>query len=80
MDSGSTLPFAISDLSQELQNGIRLEQIFMPEAYRQRMSFFSKHPQPEKAQPILRFAHYTSADAALKIITANECGCATPPA
>jgi hypothetical protein len=73
MDSGSLTPFDYLDLPKQLQTGIRLEQIFMPEACRRRMAFFSKHPQPaDKAQPIYRVAHYTSADAALKIINSKR--------
>lgn len=48
-----------SDIPQHVQLGIQLESIFMPFARTQRDALFEKGK---------RFVHYTSADAALKII------------
>jgi hypothetical protein len=50
-------------LSQEQQRGIELERILMPHARKQRDEFFGQNK---------RFVHYTSADAAIKIIKSKR--------
>ncbi len=50
-------------LSQEQQRGIELERILMPHARKQRDEFFGQKK---------RFVHYTSADAAIKIIKSKR--------
>lgn len=59
--------------SEQLEPLIRLESIFMPHARRQRNEVYKVQNagRPESGEPI-RFAHYTSADAALKIITSKR--------
>jgi hypothetical protein len=51
------------DLPEEFKLGIQLESIFMPHSRKQRDEFYKKNK---------RFVHYTSADAALKIITSKR--------
>jgi hypothetical protein len=49
---------------EEVELFLRLDRIFPPVYWRQMRSFYEKQPDPTKA----RFVHYTSANAALKII------------
>jgi hypothetical protein len=53
---------------EQVELEIRLDQIFSPVYWRQRQAFYEKQPDATHA----RFVHYTSADAALKIITSKR--------
>src|SRR5580692_8826785 len=61
-------------LSPELiEVAVQLEQIFMPQAKRQRDAAYRRQSTPGDATlPDLRFVHYTSAEAALKIIRSKR--------
>jgi hypothetical protein len=52
---------------EQFQLGVRLEGIFMPYARRQRDGLYDSG-----AKPAARFVHYTSAEAALKIIESKR--------
>lgn len=59
-------------IEQQIQLALRLEGIFMPQARRQRVEVYQRQfGSPDSRDPI-RFAHYTSADAALKIIKSKR--------
>jgi hypothetical protein len=64
-----------SELSPEqIQNALKLESIFMPHARKQRDEIYKKQTGFETGvsrEPI-RFVHYTSAEAALGIITSKR--------
>jgi hypothetical protein len=58
---------------EQLQTLLHLEQIFMPQAKRQRDEAYKRRAQlGEDADQELRFVHYTSAEAALKIIKSKR--------
>ena len=54
-------------MSEQFQLGVRLEGVFMPYARRQRDGLYDSG-----AKPAARFVHYTSAEAALKIIESKR--------
>src|ERR1035438_5196798 len=53
---------------EQLQLASQLESIFMPQAKRQRDEAYAKLRETGSTDGQLRFVHYTSAEAALKII------------
>ena len=55
-------------LPPELQLAMQLEGIFMPQTWKKRKEAYERLKQSGDTSEGLRFAHYTSADAALKII------------
>jgi hypothetical protein len=64
-----------SDAKKELELGISLEGVFLPHIRKQRDKAHKRQPGANAAQPSgmqLRCAHYTSADAALKIIKSKR--------
>jgi hypothetical protein len=65
----------ISDsVLKEFQLGMKLESIFMPHVRQQRDAAYNKQPESVNAQfgrVQLRCAHYTSAEAALRIINSK---------
>ena len=52
--------------AEHIERNMRLERILIPHARRQRETHYADHSATNN--PIARFVHYTSADAALKII------------
>src|SRR5215469_16282671 len=72
MDSGTLTPFAGIDIPENVRLGIRLEQIFMPYAHRQRAELLQKQGATASRETAFRFAHYTSAEAALNIINTKR--------
>lgn len=59
----ASLPAIFGSLPPEIQLGIQLERIFMPQAWKQRLEYHGEVPGVGA-----RFVHYTSADNALNII------------
>ena len=57
---------------KQLQLGLQLESIFMPQAKRRRDAAYAQLKETGMADEQLRFVHYTSADAALKIIRSKR--------
>ncbi len=59
---------------EQVQIALQLEQIFMPQAKRQRDEAYKRQAKPgeDTAAQELRFVHYTSAEAALKIIRSKR--------
>jgi hypothetical protein len=59
---------------EQLQIALQLEQIFMPQAQRQREEMYKRQAKPgeDPAAQELRFVHYTSADGALSIIRSKR--------
>lgn len=69
-DPENTLPLN----GRQIEIAIRLQKIFMPHAYRQRDAFYKSQTGfgGEISRQPLRFAHYTSAEAALSIIRSKR--------
>lgn len=57
---------------RQLQLGLQLQSIFMPQAKRQRDAAYAQLNGKEELNAQLRFVHYTSADAALSIIRSKR--------
>src|SRR6266849_6608847 len=57
---------------EQVEVGIRLEEIFMPHAQKQRKEVYKKQYGDARSREPIRFAHYTSAEAALKIIKSKR--------
>ena len=55
-----------------MQRSKRIQGIFMPEAMRQRAEVYKRQTGDENSKAPIRFVHYTSADAALKIISSKR--------
>jgi hypothetical protein len=64
-----TEEISIASTSEQFQLGIRLESIFMPHARTQREAIYMGS---SGLKPSARFVHYTSAEAALKIIESKR--------
>jgi hypothetical protein len=64
-----TEEISIASTSEQFQLGIRLESIFMPHARKQREAIYMGS---SGLKPSARFVHYTSAEAALKIIKSKR--------
>lgn len=60
----ASLPAVFNTLPPQIQQGLQLERIFMPEALKQREEHYGREAHDAGA----RFVHYTSAENALKII------------
>jgi hypothetical protein len=59
-------------MDADLERARRLESIFMPEANRQREKLLKRQIDEWSEPSSLRFAHYTSADAAMKILRSKR--------
>ena len=57
---------------EQMQRWMRIQGIFMPEAVRQRAEVYKRQTGDENSRAPIRFVHYTSADAALKIINSKR--------
>jgi len=57
---------------EQIQLALRLESIFMPHARRQRKETYTRQTGEANSRKPIRFAHYTSAEAALKIIKSKR--------
>ena len=57
---------------EQIQHWMGIESIFMPEAHRQRAAVYKRQTGDERSRAPIRFVHYTSADAALRIIASKR--------
>jgi hypothetical protein len=69
MAEPTTQEISVAATSEQYQLGVRLESIFMPHARKQREALYMGH---SGLKPWARFVHYTSAEAALKIIESKR--------